>query len=155
MFESGGNPRAINRTDSNWFAGHPSVGIAQVIRGTFQANAGRYRGVGPFAYGVSMNPYANSYAGGHYAVGRYGSLAAVDPRVRPMGYDRGGFLPPGGLALNATSRPEALGFDYDKLAAAVVKALQTAPPRVAVDDIHQGLLRKKHTTLGGMNLGLT
>src|SRR6266496_1557471 len=24
MFESGGNPRAINKVDSNWLAGHPS-----------------------------------------------------------------------------------------------------------------------------------
>ena len=110
MFESGGNPRAVNRTDSNWLAGHPSVGIAQVIRGTFQANAGRYRGVGPFAYGVSMNPYANSYAGAHYAIGRYGSLFAVDPQIRPIGYDRGGWLPPGlSMAYNGTGRPEPVG----------------------------------------------
>jgi len=155
MVEPGGKQRAINRWDSNWAAGHPSVGIAQVIRGTFAANAGRYRGVGPFAYGVSMDPFANSFAGGHYAIGRYGSLAAVDPRRRPMGYDRGGFLPPGGIAVNATSRPEALGFDYDKMAAALVKALHAAPPRVAVDDIHAGLRRKKHTLTGGMSLGLS
>lgn len=110
MFESGGNPRAINRTDSNWLAGHPSVGIAQVIRGTFAANAGRFRGVGPFAYGVSMNPYANSFAGGHYAIGRYGSLSAVDPRTRPIGYDGGGYLPPGlSMAYNGTGRAEPVG----------------------------------------------
>ncbi|HEY3260372.1 MAG TPA: phage tail tape measure protein [Pseudonocardiaceae bacterium] len=110
MFESGGNPRAVNRVDSNWLAGHPSVGIAQVIRGTFAANAGRFRSVGPFAYGVSMDPYANSYAGGHYAIGRYHSLAAVDPRTRPIGYDQGGYLPPGmSVAWNGTGRPEPVG----------------------------------------------
>jgi len=138
MFESGGNWSIVNKWDSNWAAGHPSVGGAQVIRGTFAANAGRFRNVGPFLYGVSINPYANSYAGGHYAIGRYGSLAAVDPLRRPIGYDRGGFLPPGRLALNTTGRPEALGFDYDKLGKAVAKALREEPPRVAVDDILAG-----------------
>jgi phage-related protein len=110
MFESGGNPSVVNRTDSNWFAGHPSVGLAQVIRGTFAAWAGPFRSVGPFLYGVSINPLANSYAGANYAVHRYGSLFAVDPQSRPIGYDRGGWLPPGlSLAYNGTGRPERVG----------------------------------------------
>jgi SLT domain-containing protein len=150
MFESGGNWSAVNRTDSNWRAGHPSVGGAQVIRGTFAANAGRFRNVGPFLYGVSINPYANSYAGGHYAIGRYGSLAAVDPLHRAMGYDQGGWLPPGRLALNTTGRPEALGFDYDKLGQAVAKALREQPPRVTVDDIAAGQARASRR-VGGVS----
>jgi hypothetical protein len=110
MFESGGNWSAVNRWDSNWLAGHPSVGGAQVIRGTFQAFADRFRNVGPFLYGVSINPLANSFAGANYAVHRYGSLLAVDPRVRPRGYDRGGMLPPGlSLAYNGTGRAEPVG----------------------------------------------
>jgi tape measure domain-containing protein len=152
MFESGGNPRAINRSDSNWFAGHPSIGIAQVIRGTFAANAGRYRGVGPFAYGVSMNPFANSYAGGHYAIGRYGSLAAVDPRVRPIGYDRGGFLPPGlSLAYNGTGRPERVGGGitvHVHVAGSVIAEHDLA------DTVQKALLAKQHR-LGGISLGLS
>jgi hypothetical protein len=159
MFESGGNPRAINRTDSNWVAGHPSVGIAQVIRGTFAGNAGRFRNTGPFAYGVSMNPYANSFAGAHYAIGRYGSLFAVDPRMRHAGYDRGGWLQPGmTMAYNGTGRSEPVGLDSDdlanKIAAALVKALRAEPPVVSVDAIHAGLLGKKGRT-GGISLGLT
>jgi SLT domain-containing protein len=107
MFESGGHWDVVNRWDSNWFAGHPSVGGAQVIRGTFQRWAGPFRNVGPFRYGVSINPLANSYAGGNYAVHRYGSLRAVDPRVRPRGYDLGGSLMPGwNLAWNGTGRVE-------------------------------------------------
>jgi hypothetical protein len=111
MFESGGNWTAVNRTDSNWLAGHPSVGGAQVIRGTFNAYAGRFRGTGPYLYGVSVNPWANSYAGANYAVHRYGSMAAVDPRTRPIGYDTGyGVLPPGlSVSWNGTGRTEALG----------------------------------------------
>jgi len=67
---------------------------------------------------VSMDPFANSFAGGHYAIGRYGSLAAVDPRRRPMGYDKGGWLRPGlsPPLWNGTGRSEPIGFDYDKLA---------------------------------------
>jgi TP901 family phage tail tape measure protein len=111
MFESGGKWDAVNRWDSNWRAGHPSVGGAQVIGPTFRAHAGPYRKVGPYLYGVSIDPLANSYAGGHYAVSRYGSLAAVDPRVRPRGYDDAGrvprYLAPGlTLAYNGTGRPE-------------------------------------------------
>jgi SLT domain-containing protein len=70
MTESGGNPNAVNRTDSNWLAGHPSVGLMQVIHGTFDAYAGRYVNTPPFMYGVSTNPMANIYAALNY--GKHG-----------------------------------------------------------------------------------
>jgi hypothetical protein len=101
--ESGGNPTVVNRWDSNWKAGHPSVGLMQVIAGTFRAYAGRYRGVGPFSYGVSTNPSANTYAGLNYAIHRYGSLSALN---RPGGYDRGGIARGIGAFLKGTSAPE-------------------------------------------------
>lgn len=88
--ESGGNPFAVNRWDSNWLAGHPSVGILQVIAGTYAMNAaGLYGYPPPVAYGVSENPEANIYAGLHYAMSRYG------PGWRGVlghghGYDQGG-----------------------------------------------------------------
>jgi hypothetical protein len=107
--ESGGNPTIVNKWDSNWFAGHPSVGLMQVIRGTFDAYAGPFRNVGPFEYGVSVNPMANIYAGLNYAVHRYG---AAWTRVlgQGHGYDQGGWLPPGvSLAYNGTGRPERVG----------------------------------------------
>lgn len=110
-FESGGNPNAVNRTDSNWIAGHPSVGLAQVIAGTFRSNAGAFINTGPFMYGVSVDPMANVYAGMEYATRRYGSIAAIDPLVRPVGYDQGGYLPPKSrtLAVNNTSHWEPVG----------------------------------------------
>jgi phage-related protein len=103
--ESGGNPTIVNRWDSNWQAGHPSVGLMQVIRGTFQHYAGKYRNTGPFSYGVSVNPLANVYSSMKYALAAYGSLhRAYD---RPGGYDSGGLLMPGmNLAFNGTGRPE-------------------------------------------------
>jgi hypothetical protein len=93
--ESGGNPTIVNRTDSNWFAGHPSVGLMQVIRGTFQAYAGRYRNVGPFEYGVSVNPLANVYAAIKYAQANYGPglRNAYGGIGSGHGYALGGIVP--------------------------------------------------------------
>ncbi|MEU5957558.1 transglycosylase SLT domain-containing protein [Streptomyces sp. NPDC047525] len=71
--ESGGNPNIVNRWDSNWLAGHPSVGLMQVIGPTFSAYAGRFKNTGPKLYGTSVNPLANIYAGLNYAQNRYGS----------------------------------------------------------------------------------
>ena len=102
--ESGGNPNIVNRWDSNWLAGTPSVGLMQVIGPTFASYAGRFRNTGPFEYGVSVNPLANVYAGLNYALNRYGSLGALS---QPGGYDRGGWLPPGlSMAYNGTGRRE-------------------------------------------------
>jgi len=64
--ESGGNPNAINLTDSNARAGHPSQGLMQTIPSTFAAWAGSLRGLG------ITNPLANVYAGINYALHRYG-----------------------------------------------------------------------------------
>ena len=49
LTESGGNPNIVNKWDSNWLAGHPSVGLMQVIRGTFAQYAGPFRNTGPFS----------------------------------------------------------------------------------------------------------
>ena len=105
--ESGGNPTIVNKTDSNWLAGHPSVGLMQVIGPTFRSFAGKYRGTGPFSYGVSTNPLANVYASMKYALGAYGSLSRAYDRAG--GYDSGGWLQPGVTrAVNATRQPEAV-----------------------------------------------
>ncbi len=108
--ESGGNPLAVNKTDSNWLAGHPSVGLMQVIAGTFGAYAGPFRNTGPFEYGVSVDPLANIFAGLNYAVHRYGPAW---PRVlgQGHGYDSGTqYLPVGAsIAVNTTGRPERVG----------------------------------------------
>ncbi|MGI5196931.1 transglycosylase SLT domain-containing protein [Streptomyces sp. CA-288835] len=73
QMESGGNPNIVNKWDSNWAAGHPSVGLMQVIGPTFKAYAGMFKKTGPFLYGTSVNPLANIYAGLNYARNRYGS----------------------------------------------------------------------------------
>jgi phage-related minor tail protein len=102
MFESGGNPNAINLTDSNFLAGHPSQGLMQTIPSTF---------FGYHQAGTSFSitdPVANIAAAINYIKSRYGTIFAIDPPVR--GYDRGGMLPPGlSMAYNGTGRPEPVG----------------------------------------------
>jgi SLT domain-containing protein len=123
--ESGGNPGAVNRTDSNAAAGHPSVGILQLIPSTFAAYAGPYRNTPPlvnFGGGfVSENIMAQIYAGIHYANARYGSsMASVIGHGH--GYDEGGWLKPGmTMVMNRTGRPEPVltGGQWDKLTSAV------------------------------------
>jgi SLT domain-containing protein len=73
QLESGGNPNIVNKWDSNWKAGHPSVGLMQVIGPTYGAYAGPFKNTGPKLYGTSVNPLANIYAGLNYARNRYGS----------------------------------------------------------------------------------
>lgn len=85
--ESGGNASIVNKWDSNWRAGTPSVGLMQVIGPTFRAYAGRFRSKGPFLYGVSIDPLANIYASMRYAIARYGSLSRA--YNRPGGYALG------------------------------------------------------------------
>lgn len=105
--ESGGNPTIVNKWDSNWLAGHPSVGLMQVIGPTFRSYAGKYRKTGPFLYGVSTNPLANVYASMRYALAAYGSL----PRAynRAGGYRNGTDGAVGGMHLFGEAGPE-LGF---------------------------------------------
>jgi hypothetical protein len=101
--ESGGNPNAINLTDSNAKAGHPSKGLLQVIAGTFNAYAGKYKSKGVY------DPYANIYAGVNYAHHRYG--AGWSGRMaRPGGYKIGGPMVPG-LSMVGEAGPELVASD--------------------------------------------
>jgi phage-related protein len=86
--ESGGNPNAINLTDANALAGHPSQGLMQTIPSTFAAYA--IPGLG----GIT-NPIANIVAGIRYIEARYGTIFNVqqaNPNLPPMGYANGGVI---------------------------------------------------------------
>jgi hypothetical protein len=102
--ESGGNPTIVNKWDSNWKAGHPSVGLMQVIGPTFRAYAGKFKNTGPQLYGVSVNPLANIYASMRYALAAYGSLARA--YGRPGGYANGTNGTAGGMHLFGENGPE-------------------------------------------------
>ncbi len=106
MRESGGNPRAINLTDSNAAMGDPSRGLMQTIGSTF--NAYHLAGTSLDIY----DPVANIAAGIRYILSRYGGIGNVqqaNPNLPPRGYDQGGYLPPGGTyAWNGTGRTETV-----------------------------------------------
>lgn len=103
--ESGWNPNAINLTDSNAKAGHPSQGLAQTIPGTFNT----YVPAALASLGI-LNPIANVAAAVRYIVSRYSNITNVqqaNPNLPPLGYDHGGWLMPGvTMAVNKTGRPE-------------------------------------------------
>lgn len=109
VYESGWNPNAINLTDSNAAAGHPSQGLMQTVPGTFARWA-----LAPYNVNID-DPLSNLVAGIRYAVGTYGSLGNVPGIVSLAngagyrGYDRGGILWPGDtLARNASGLPELI-----------------------------------------------
>ncbi|MCM3886129.1 phage tail tape measure protein [Frankia sp. R82] len=132
--ESGGDPNAVNRWDSNWTAGHPSVGLMQLINSTFAAYAGPYRNTGPFSYGVSTDPMANVYASIKYTDARYGSLSAWG---RPGGYDTGGgkAWPTGTLGYNLSGETEYVwkGSQLAGMSTATTRGGTTNTFHVAVD----------------------
>jgi hypothetical protein len=101
MQESGGNQYAINNTDSNARAGHPSKGLMQTIDGTFKQYALP-------AYNKNIyDPLSNIIASIRYANDRYGNA----PRGwdRKGGYAKGGVLDIPSLADGATIRPKTGG----------------------------------------------
>ncbi|WP_190012394.1 lytic transglycosylase domain-containing protein, partial [Streptomyces candidus] len=106
--ESGGDPNIVNRWDSNWKAGYPSVGLMQVIGPTFKAFAGQFKNTGPFSYGTSTNPLANIYASMRYALSAYGGLSKA--YGRPGGYAEGGTPQPGEWAWVGERGPELIKF---------------------------------------------
>lgn len=105
--ESGGNPTVVNTWDSNWVAGHPSVGLMQVIGGTYATYKDARFDKGPYEYGVSVDPLANITSAIRYTVAAYGNPASIWGKGH--GYDSGGWLPPGlSLTYNGTRAPEAV-----------------------------------------------
>lgn len=71
--ESGGNPYAENKWDSNALAGHPSRGILQTIPETFAAH--HVKGTSKDIF----NPVANIAAAVRYMLSRYGHLVGAGP----------------------------------------------------------------------------
>ncbi|WP_280317302.1 transglycosylase SLT domain-containing protein [Nocardia wallacei] len=96
--ESGGNPRAINLTDSNAKKGTPSKGLMQVIDPTFQS----YRS--SIYPNDIWDPGANIAASLRYTVARYGGPEGVWGQGH--GYDQGGIANGIGLLLKQTIKPE-------------------------------------------------
>jgi hypothetical protein len=93
MTESSGDPLSY-AIDSNYFQGHPSKSLLQMIPRTFRDNA---------APGYSTNiwdPLSNALSSLNYVAKNYGS---VYPGVA---YDNSGWLMPGGVGVNLRKQPE-------------------------------------------------
>lgn len=99
--ESGGNPNAVNRSDSNFLKGTPSMGLMQTIAPTFEAN--KLPG-----YNNILAPLDNILAGLRYIIRTYGSIFNVQQAVgsTPRGYDGGGLWPSGTFGLNTSGGTE-------------------------------------------------
>ncbi|MFI6986022.1 transglycosylase SLT domain-containing protein [Embleya sp. NPDC050154] len=105
--ESGGNPMAMNTTDSNAIRGNASRGLAQVIPTTFAA----FRQPGLSA--DIFDPISNLAASINYIKSRYGNISAVqqaNPALSPKGYALGGLAGAGELAMVGERGPELVGF---------------------------------------------
>jgi hypothetical protein len=74
--ESGGNQSAVNRTDSNAKAGHPSAGLMQMIQSTFMAHAVK-------GHTTWMNPIDQVASAVGYIKSRYGGINGV-PGIASM-----------------------------------------------------------------------
>jgi cell wall-associated NlpC family hydrolase len=116
--ESGGNPNAINRSDSNARAGHPSRGLMQLIPATFKSNHAKGTS------GSIVDPVANIAAAINYIHRKYGTIfntpwnhggsyyAKGGFVGGPLLRDNGGVLPPGDwLIQNHTGKNEYISRD--------------------------------------------
>lgn len=105
--ESAWDPNAINLTDSNATAGHPSQGLAQTIPSTFNAY---------HVPGTSTNildPVANVAAAIRYIVATYGNITNVqqaNASLPPLGYWNGTKSAASGWATVGERGPEMMNF---------------------------------------------
>jgi hypothetical protein len=115
--ESGWNASAINRTDSNAKAGHPSQGLAQTIPSTFNAYVPaslRSRGI--------LDPVANVAAAIRYIVSRYGNITNVqqaNASKPPQGYRVGGHIQGPGTGMSDSIMARLSNGEYVMTADAV------------------------------------
>ncbi|MEC0448199.1 Tape measure protein [Bacillus velezensis] len=109
MKESGGRtgPSTINKWDSNWKRGTPSMGLMQTIRPTFDAY--KMKGMSDI-----MNPVHNAVAAIRYIISRYKTVFNV-PGIKSMraggpykGYKIGDIVTQKQLAWVAEEGPEAV-----------------------------------------------
>ncbi|MGN0100764.1 MAG: phage tail tape measure protein [Dietzia sp.] len=94
--ESGGDPKAVNDWDSNAKAGHPSMGLMQVIQPTADAVRAKWPAHFTGLADDLMNPLTNIVAGIDACVNSWGSLAARWPTTE--GYATGGKFMAAGTA---------------------------------------------------------
>ncbi|MEA0995136.1 tape measure protein [Lactiplantibacillus plantarum] len=142
--ESNGDPSVINTWDPNAKAGHPSMGLVQTIRPTFEANKFK-------DHNNPLNGYDDLLAGIHYMKAIYGSGPNAFARVSgPMGYDSGGRVMKKQLAWLAENNPEYVvnpeRDNADSLIVEVARARAAKAPN--------GLIAKAMQVVGAAKAGI-
>lgn len=149
--ESGGNPTVVNKTDSNWAKGTPSVGLMQVIGPTFDEYAGPYKNKGPFEYGVSTDPMANIYAGINYAIHAYGKNW-TSVLGQGHGYADGTTSAKPGVALVGERGPELVSLSGGQSIISASKTAQMLQPVFSAMNSGKGGGLTVNVQLGTINL---
>jgi len=143
MHESGGNPNAVNRWDSNAKAGHPSQGLMQTIPSTFY-------GYALPGYNTNiLDPVSNIIAGVRYAISRYGIGMVMaggrhDAKGNYLGYADGGILD-----------PSPMSFSYSPGGGSSGGGLQFTPfltPSSVISDYNAAQVASGKTTYGPLPL---
>ena len=159
--ESSGDPKAINKTDINWQEGHPSVGLMQIIKTNFQADAGPYINTQPQEYGVSEDPDANIYAALIYAKkgagigsgsGQLGSGHAYSLGGVVPGAATGGKIQRGGKFLVGERGPEFVDLPQN---ATIANAAQTSALAKSALDTAGPSTSGGGTNVGGITINFT
>ncbi|KZU53084.1 tape measure protein [Lactiplantibacillus plantarum] len=142
--ESNGDPSVINTWDPNAKAGHPSMGLVQTIRPTFEAN--KFRG-----HNNPLNGYDDLLAGIHYMKAKYGSGSNAFATVSgPMGYDSGGHVMKKQLAWLAENNPEyVVNPERDNADSLIVEAARARAAKVP-----NGLIAKAMRVVGTAKAGI-
>jgi len=159
--ESGGNPFAVNLTDINAKLGHPSVGLLQLIGGTYAAFAApRFGYPPPVAYGVSEAAVPNIYGAIKYAQAVYGpSLMSggsglgsghgyatggrIPEDVLGIGASGAGYLFHGGEIVTPAGEPAQVDTGLERHLAVIADLLAAVPGETgaALGDVLNGLAR--------------
>ncbi|MCG0634716.1 phage tail tape measure protein [Lactiplantibacillus plantarum] len=142
--ESNGDPSVINTWDPNAKAGHPSMGLVQTIRPTFEAN--KFRG-----HNNPLNGYDDLLAGIHYMKAKYGSGPSAFATVSgPMGYDSGGRVMKKQLAWLAENNPEyVVNPERDSADSLIVEAARARAAKAP-----NGLVAKAMRVVGAAKAGI-
>lgn len=142
--ESNGDPSVINTWDPNAKAGHPSMGLVQTIRPTFEANKFK-------DHNNPLNGYDDLLAGIHYMKAIYGSGPSAFARVSgPMGYDSGGRVMKKQLAWLAENNPEyVVNPERDNADSLIVEAARARAVKAP-----NGLVAKAMRVVGAAKAGI-
>lgn len=133
--ESDWNPKAVNRTDANAKAGHPSEGLAQTIPSTFAAY---------HVNGTSsdiFDPVANVAAAIKYIEANYGSITKVqqaNASEPPKGYAAGGFAGnlTGGMGFATPSMNAMASAAYPELSSTLSPGARSANGMSSGSGVH-------------------